>query len=570
MTDSTGSKRIFIISCITIGLLFIFLHVTDNLTVTVWTSNKQISSNTDGFGWITSPSLYNEMRSYVKRNRNNYEKQNILQQNYTSRPLNHDYIQLIKKNTWKHYPFSSRKCSNTSNQELSTGIEYCLLTNIYYNSGADQYYFYQNPSDIQITANISEYSVPYGRLRINVVHDITIIQQLVISAVLTRPIYVGGPVDPNYAHGFLEMCGPRFWVISELQSHGLFVDPTKIQIYYTAHMFTSNARNWELYKRQSDGTFRDTMKWADTLQSMFSDYPLLTYKSFNDATVLFKYFFITGHQASRTSAWEFYYSIARPFHFHPFHTRQYRRVYLAYSEWILKNLNLPSKFQLTAIQEHLQKSQTSESFPICDPICKPEWRPSSRRTETEFSGDWIVVVNRAGNGRREITNTDELIAALLKTFPDQSNPYLRVWPKQFNFDDDLYKTARMARSIRLLIGVHGAGLSNTIFMRPGSILYEINPTGCRKLSFNFRRWATVFNLQHALWTPSQKGVTIEDDVCSSPQAATTLVTSEIVKEVVNLIEDEKEYRNGYLRRALNLLNDTSFSDYPQLGLELIF
>jgi hypothetical protein len=106
-------------------------------------------------------------------------------------------------------------------------------------------------------------------------------------------------------------------------------------------------------------------------------------------------------------------------------------------------------------------------------------------------------------------------------------------------------------------------------MRPGAILYEINPTGCRKLSFNFHRWATVFNLQHALWTPSQKNIVIEDDTCHNRQAATTLVTSEIVKEVVNLIENEKEYRNGYLRRALNIFNDTSLVDYPQLGLEEI-
>jgi hypothetical protein len=453
---------------------------------------------------------------------------------------------------------------------LSTGIEYCLLTNIYYNSASDQYYFYKNPSDIEITANTIEVDVPYGRLMIRIVNDITRIKKLVISAVLTRPIYVGGPIDPNYAHGFLETCGPRFWVISELQSHGSFVDPTKIQIYYTSHMFENYVRNQALYRRQSDGTYRDTVKWAATIQMMFSDYPLLTYKSFNDTTVMFKYFLITGQQVSRTPAWDYYYSVARSFRSHPFHTRQYRRAYLAYSEWLLKNLNLPSKFDLTPIQEQLQQSQTSESFPICDPICKPEWDNSSRRTEKEFTGDWIVVVNRAGTGRREMTNADELVVALLRAFPDHSNPYLRVWPNQLDFKDDLYKTAQMARSIRLMIGVHGAGLSNTIFMRPGAILYEINPLGCRKLSFNFYRWATVFNLQHALWTPSQKGMVVEDDTCHNRNAPTTLVTSEIVKEVINLIENEKEYRNGYLRRALHLLNDTSLIDYPQFGLEHIF
>jgi hypothetical protein len=566
MTNSINNKNIFGISCITIGLLFIFLYKTDNFIPSVWTDRKQICSTTDGTGWITSPLLYNEMRSYIKLTRNNHDKQG----DSASRLLNNDYIQYIKKNTWNQYPFSSRKCSNTSNQESSTGIEYCLLTNIYYNSANDQYYFYQNPSHIQIATNTIELDVSYGKLRMNVVNNITIINQLVISAVLTRPIYVGGPIDPNYAHGFLETCGPRFWVLSELQSHESFVDPKKFQIYYTSDIFKGNVRHWELYNQQRDGTYRDTRKWAATIQSMFSDYPLLTYQSFNQATVMFKYFLVTGNQMSRSPAWDYYYTVARSYHFHPFHTRQYRRAYLAYSEWLLKNLNVPSKFQLTAIQEQLQRSQMSESIPICDPICKPEWKNSSERAETKFSGDWIIVMNRAGSGRREINNADELVAALLKTFPDHANPYLRVWPKQFNFEDDLYQTARMARSIRLLIGVHGAGLANTIFMRPGTILYEINPTGCRKLSFNFNRWVTVFNLQHALWSPSQKGVAVEDDTCYNRQAATTVVTSEIVKEVVNLIENEREYRNGYLRRALNLLNDTSLVDHPQLGLEQIF
>ena len=338
-------------------------------------------------------------------------------------------------------------------------------------------------------------------------------------------------------------------------------------------MFANHKRNWELYTRQTDGTYRDTRNWTATIQSMFSDYPLLTYKSFDGKTVMFKYLLMTGNQDSRTPAWDYYYTISRSFRSHPFHTRQYRRAYLAYSEWLLKNLDLPSKFQMTSIQEQLQQKRTSESFPICDPICKPDWNNlSQRQTEQEFTGEWIVVVNRAGTGRREITNADELVDALLKTFPDHTNPYLRVWPKQLNFADDLYQTARMARSIRLLIGVHGAGLANTIFMRPGAILYEINPMGCRKLSFNFHRWATIFNLQHALWSPSQKDVFISDDTCSNRNAATTLVTSEIVKEVVNLIENEKEYRNGYLKRALTLFNDSLLNDYPhpQLGLEEIF
>ncbi|CAF4180531.1 unnamed protein product, partial [Rotaria sordida] len=240
------------------------------------------------------------------------------------------------------------------------------------------------------------------------------------------------------------------------------------------------------------------------------------------------------------------------------------RAYLAYSEWILNNFNLKSKFQLTSIQEELQHKKISEHVPICDQICPIQQRKNI--SSDEFTGEWIVVLNRAGVGRREMKNANELVAALLQTFPDHSNPYLRVWPKQFNFNDNLYETARMARSIRLLIGVHGAGLSNTLFMRPGTILYEINPYGCRHLSFNFHRWAEVFNLQHALWIPSQGNNGRIDDICDR-ESSTTLNVKEIINEVKNLLKDEVEYRSGYIRRALKIMTDMSIVNHPPPGFE---
>ncbi|CAF1626835.1 unnamed protein product, partial [Rotaria sp. Silwood1] len=177
----------------------------------------------------------------------------------------------------------------------------------------------------------------------------------------------------------------------------------------------------------------------------------------------------------------------------------------------------------------LQQKKISEYVPICDPIC-----PSQQKTNPSshgFTGEWIVILNRAGVGRRELINANELVNGLLKAFPDHSNPYLRVWPKQFNFHNKLYEAARMARSIRLLIGVHGAGLSNTIFMRPGAILYEINSYGCRHLSFNFRRWAEVFNLQHALWILSQDDDGSTDNICNR-ESSTRLNVNDIVNEKV--------------------------------------
>jgi len=248
-------------------------------------------------------------------------------------------------------------------------------------------------------------------------------------------------------------------------------------------------------------------------------------------------------------------------------TEHYRRAYLAYSEWIIYNFNLKSKFELTKIQNELQEKKISEQIPICNHTCINIQQ--SNMSIDEYTGEWIVVLNRAGVGRREIKNAGELVEALLKTFPDHSNPYLRVWPKQFNFNDNLYETVRMARSIRIIIGVHGAGLSNTIFMRPGAILYEINPYGCRDLSFNFRRWAEVFNLQHALWIPSVGEAGNQDDVCNR-EGVITVNTKEIIDEVKNILKNELLYRNGYIKRALNIMNDMSLVDHPPTGFENIF
>lgn len=555
MQNNYANRKFVLVACLTVSLLLLLWYLLNRQQ----TFNKAQWTNLSENGWIISPALLKDMRDYVRSTRAQPTPSNRFQHN-------RDYIQFIRENAWTTYPFSSRTCVNTSNQDPSPGNDYCLLSNIYYQSAVDQYYFYRNPTDPDVTAEALHVENLAVKTKIKVVSSLAEINHLSVAAVLTRPIFVGDPIDPNYAHGFLEACAPRFWIIAELQSHGSFVDPDNIQIYYTSHLLNNERRNWEFYQRQPDGTYRETRKWSATLQAMFSNFPLLTYKSFNETTVMFKSLLITGNQITRSPVWDYYYTVARAFTFHPFHTRQYRRAYLAYSEWILKNLGLPSKFQLTEVQERLQRSYQLESFAMCEPECKPEWRNITRPAEKQFTGEWIVVVNRAGTGRREIDNADELVRALLHAFPDQTNPYLRVWPRQFNFNDDLHENARMARSIRLLIGVHGAGLANSIFMRPGAILYEINPRGCRKLSFNFRRWTTVFDLQHALWSPSQRGFTIRDDECLNRDAVSTVVTSEIVKEVINLIENERDYRDGYLRRALRLLNDSSLVDHPQLTL----
>ncbi len=567
-----SSRAVFFI-CLMISFLSIIFYFLSFLNTIPFPyiinkTTKILSSNSEPGGFISS-SLYNELNSYITtRNKNiHYIKKSFVITNgeAINVPLNYNYIKFIKNDRSKSYPYSTWKCSNTSNANQKQNSEYCILTNIYYQSSTDQYYFFRNPSAINTEMQRDTFTTSSSALKLRVTDDITIIKSLNYLSNFIQPVLITHPPDQNYAHGFLESCGPRFWTLAECQYHPSYVDPSKIQIYYTSDMFERFPGNWNNYQQQSDGTYRPKRKWEYMIQSMFSRYPLLTYKSFNQTTVLFNYLLFTGVLNGRTSIWAHHYQ-ERPVNAYPYPTVNYRRAYLAYSEWILNNFNLKSKFELTSIQEELQQKKISEKVPICPERCNII--QEKKNLSNDFTGEWIVVMNRAGVGRRELTNANELVAALLKTFPDNSNPYLRVWPKQFNFNDNLYQVARMARSIRILIGVHGAGLSNSLFMRPGTILYEINPYNCRHLSFNFHRWAEVFNLQHALWIPSTGANGNHNENCNR-EGRTTVNTKEIIDEVKNLLQNEIEYRNGYLKRALMIMNDMSVVDHPPSGFEKI-
>ena len=560
---------LFVFLIINYLFFFYYLSIVSNSNSSSSTktpSEKVVDIFDDNKGWISS-SLYNELNSYIvtRNNTTHHIKKTLIIDNGTVNyvPLNSNYISFIKDDETRSYPYSTWKCSKIKHKIYKEGSEYCILTNIYYESSRDEYYFFQNPSELIVR---DTFYISYGEFQLNVTDQIKIIKSLNHSSILLRPNLITEPPHQNYAHAFLETCGPRFWVLSECQSHSLHIDPEKIQIYYSSEKFKKFPWNWENYQRQSDGTYLPKRQWEQMIHSMFSIYPLLTFNSFNKTNILFKFLLFTSHQAGRTPIWGHHYQ-ERPFKSYPFPTVYYRRAYLAFSEWILNNFNLKSKFQLTNIQEELQKKKILEEVPICEELCSI--KQVENTSLDEYSGEWIVVLNRAGVGRREIKNADQLIEGLLKTFPDHSNPYLRVWPKQLNFDSNLYSTARMARSIRVLIGVHGAGLSNSLFMRPGTILYEINPYACRYLSFNFRRWAEIFNLQHALWIPSHGDNQRQDNICKR-ESMITLNVQEIIEEIKNMLKNEMQYRNGYTTRALQILNDLSILDHPPSGFEKIF
>ncbi|CAF3960576.1 unnamed protein product, partial [Rotaria sp. Silwood1] len=240
------------------------------------------------------------------------------------------------------YPYSSWKCSNTSHTNFEDGGEYCILTNIYYQSSTDQYYFFRNSSKNETNIQRDTFMASFGVFKLYLTDNITIIKSLNLSAILTRPILITHAPDENYAHGFLESCGPRFWVLSEYQSHPTYIDSIKIQIYYTSKVLENFSSHWMYYQQQSDGTYLPKRKWEQMIQSMFSIYPLLTYRSFNKKAVMFQYALVPSFNG-RTAAWGYNYPdrVIKPY---PLPTVNYRRAYLAYSERILNNFNLKSKF----------------------------------------------------------------------------------------------------------------------------------------------------------------------------------------------------------------------------------
>ncbi len=168
-TNPISAKHfIIIIIPIIIGCIYIISHYyTISLPIIRFSkTNKQHFQLKDDHsdGWISSV-LYNELKSYItsRENIRSHIKKpfHIQKGNVKVLPLNNDYIQFIKNTTKIIHPYSTWKCSNTSNTDYENSGEYCILTNIYYDSALDQYYFYQDPSQINKIKQRNKFMAPY-------------------------------------------------------------------------------------------------------------------------------------------------------------------------------------------------------------------------------------------------------------------------------------------------------------------------------------------------------------------------------------------------------------------------
>lgn len=79
-----------------------------------------------------------------------------------------------------------------------------------------------------------------------------------------------------------------------------------------------------------------------------------------------------------------------------------------------------------------------------------------------------VLINQRKGNYRQIINIQDLIDGIYKE--------LHVAPIVFAFENmNVTEQIRTMYSAKILVSMHGAGLSNIIFMRPKSILIEILP-----------------------------------------------------------------------------------------------
>ncbi|CAF1490334.1 unnamed protein product [Didymodactylos carnosus] len=268
----------------------------------------------------------------------------------------------------------------------------------------------------------------------------------------------------------------------------------------------------------------------DQLQSTFSVLPLLTPRTwFNNEWLLIKHLIHPGTGGHRAFVNELYYwHPMRSDHPRwPYLDRQQQKYFFAYSDHILKKLNLSSKLDV----------------------------PSTTTTGVEY----IVVINRARSSRR-ITNAEELLKKLKVRFKNGLNTTntgqaielpskLRVYPTVYDFSRDMHASAKLMRQTRLLIGVHGAGLGNMMFMRPGAIMLEVSGIRCDYLSVHFGTLARMNQLIFREWVQTNGFGT---GSCRK-EGAVQLNIDEVVDLCDDLLQTELAQREAAYQQTIRLI-----------------
>lgn len=104
--------------------------------------------------------------------------------------------------------------------------------------------------------------------------------------------------------------------------------------------------------------------------------------------------------------------------------------------------------------------------------------------------DLIIIVSRSDQETRRLSNENAMVAALKAAFPMEK--FLIV--KQSDTPAGLY-TLEIFRRAKIILGPHGAGLSNMVFAAPGTTLIEIVFLHAMPLPF----WHTAAALNQTYW-----------------------------------------------------------------------
>ena len=89
----------------------------------------------------------------------------------------------------------------------------------------------------------------------------------------------------------------------------------------------------------------------------------------------------------------------------------------------------------------------------------------------------VTLLHRGGT--RQILNEADLLAQLRSDFPSA------LFQSHSMGELSLQRQVETIRSSAVMLGMHGAGLANAIFLRPGAALFELFPFGVRRPIYEF-------------------------------------------------------------------------------------
>jgi capsular polysaccharide biosynthesis protein len=138
-------------------------------------------------------------------------------------------------------------------------------------------------------------------------------------------------------------------------------------------------------------------------------------------------------------------------------------------------------------------------------------------------GGRALLVSRGDVDNRRLVNEDALLAAFAP-FGLEAVRFTGM---------PVAEQMRLMAEARLVVGVHGAGLTNTMFCRPGTALLEITSTQYIRRSRSYADIATFRGLPYALAVVDQVG---EDWVVQSNRGNDLEIATEALPELRRLAE----------------------------------